>query len=109
MSFCAHGRVYGFCLVPGCEHSRRIKDTSETERRIDPVEVAKALGADIIGRVSGPEEGMALYQERKRCPIMCRLLDESNAALKELWEQIPWDIVHPDTRKRVKEVLGLKG
>jgi chromosome segregation ATPase len=28
--------------------------------------------------------------------------------LKELWDQVPWDIVHPDTRTRVETLLGEK-
>ncbi len=63
---------------------KKIIVTDKPARKLDPEEVAEMLGADFVAKVGSPQEGLALYQERKRCPIMCRLLDNALARVKEL-------------------------
>jgi hypothetical protein len=45
---------------------KRVVVVDKPKRRIDPREVAKALGGELIARVRGPLEGLRLCQERQR-------------------------------------------
>lgn len=45
--------------------SRKIKLTDTKMPKIDPEKIGKALGAEYVGKVNGPGDGLRLYMERQ--------------------------------------------
>lgn len=46
--------------------ARKIKLTDSKKRKIDPKKIEEALGAEFIGKVNDPQDGLNLYNERRK-------------------------------------------
>lgn len=46
--------------------ARKIKLTDSKKRKIDPKKIEEALGAEFIGKVNDPQDGLNLYNEGRK-------------------------------------------